>query len=233
MARVPPDALLENIAECLRRRSQRVEGMAWECAHEDEDVTTGHYFGGLTGSCTIEVDGYKYTCHVRYRKFRGRGKGATEKRIGADGIVEIEVHDEHEEIYRKAALFQAKKEWRHKDSNLLKQVRRMERHCPGATFVINYAYDGFTATPGAQVLKSEGVPPEDRLPIGDYLAEFVKCRYGRTDVYYDAHRRLLVRGSRLCRADITHRLRISVYRWRGWEVPDERWHEGECDEEAR
>ena len=39
---------------------------------------------------TINNDGHEWRWNVNYKKFRGRGKEAFEKRIGADGIVQIE-----------------------------------------------------------------------------------------------------------------------------------------------
>ena len=55
---------------------------------------------------TIYNDGHEWRWKVNYKKFRGRGKGAFEKRIGADGIVQIEVVKNDRASEAKAVLTQ-------------------------------------------------------------------------------------------------------------------------------
>jgi len=63
----------------------------------------------------------RYSYQVSYRKIRGRGPRAPEKQLGAGGIFQIEVTDDHGR-QTKGLPFQSKKGWSSADSNLLKQA---------------------------------------------------------------------------------------------------------------
>lgn len=91
----------------VRKRMAEVEER-FHSAAEDEDTFTGH-LGALLGTSErqVLVDGQPWYWSIEYTKFRGRGKGATESYIGADGIFEIRVHG-IEVAGRKSVLFQSK-----------------------------------------------------------------------------------------------------------------------------
>jgi hypothetical protein len=121
------------------------------------------------------------------RKFRGRGEFATEHLIGADGIVQIEIASPEGKGTRKGILFQAKKGWRHRDQELVGQVRAMETAALGGSAVFDYGPREYRAPSGMIVLESDGRPPQVRFRrLGEFLAdEFLRCSVGRLDTYYD------------------------------------------------
>ena len=212
MRDVLPDEVVNAIKSHLRDRANRVEQQVWESSHEDEDALTGDFFGSLrTKDRTVRVNGRECRWSVTYKKPRGRGQNAPEKRVGADGIFEVEVEDvESRELDRKGLPFQAKKGWCHRDADLVEQVKKMEDVCEGASGVIDYSPDGFTALDGRAVLENAGRPPENRMSVGKYLGRVVECASGSRDVFYDASRGLLLVRSRAIRVPIKHRLRVSV-----------------------
>ncbi len=211
MRDVLPEEVVQTIKSHLRDRANEVQQQVWSSSHEDEDALTGDFFGNLRGSGSLTVDGREYRWSVKYKKLRGRGQNAPEKRVGADGIFEVEVEDvESGELERKALPFQAKKIWRGRDGELVEQVQKMEEICAGASGVIDYSPEGFTALDGRAVLESNGRPPKRRVPAGEYLGGVVECTSGSRDVFYDASRGLLLVKSRAVRMPIKHRLRVSV-----------------------
>jgi hypothetical protein len=104
----------------------------------DEDSLTGALGNAISmPHAVVFGDGHRqYSYQVSYRKIRGRGPGAPEKQLGADGIFQIEVTDERGR-QTKGLPFQSKKGWRSVDSNLLKQARRM-LETAGDGIVIDY-----------------------------------------------------------------------------------------------
>jgi hypothetical protein len=74
-------------------------------AAEDEDTFTGQ-LGALfgAGERKVEIDGQSRYWKIEYTKFRGRGKDATEAKIGADGIFEIRVSGVEEEVKRASSF---------------------------------------------------------------------------------------------------------------------------------
>jgi hypothetical protein len=91
----------------ITRRLAEAQQRYWS-ASEDEDTFTGH-LGALLGSLErrVRVDGRVWRWEIEYTKFRGKGAGAAETSVGADGILEIRLRGP-EIDGRKAVLFQAK-----------------------------------------------------------------------------------------------------------------------------
>jgi hypothetical protein len=89
----------------------------------DEDSLTGALGNSISmPQAVVFGDGQRrYSYQVSYRKIRGRGPRAPEKQLGADGIFQIEVTDDHGR-QTKGLPFQSKKGWSSADSNLLKQA---------------------------------------------------------------------------------------------------------------
>ncbi len=154
-----PESVAEAIGRHYRAAVRRAED-AYTSSMEDEDSVTGALGQAMTRkSGSVIVSGTRYQWRTTYRKFRGRGAGATEKQTGADGIFEIEVQDAAGDIIgRKAVLFQAKKEWQGRDRRLMSQSRRLSE-LPGAAIVVNYSRDGYKAASVEDVLEAEGDPP--------------------------------------------------------------------------
>jgi hypothetical protein len=157
----------------------------------DEDSLTGALGNTISmPHAVVFGDGQRqYSYQVSYRKIRGRGPGAPEKQLGADGIFQIEVTDERGR-QTKGLPFQCKKGWRSTDSNLLKQARRM-LETAGDGIVIDYRPDRFSACRAEDVVQNHANRKLiDRAgkarPLGQILGdEFLDCRIGRPGLFYD------------------------------------------------
>ena len=135
-------------------------------------------------------DGQKqYSYQVSYRKIRGRGPRAPEKLLGADGIFQIEVNDEHGR-QTKGLPFQSKKGWRSTDSKLLAQARQM-LETAGNGIVIDFRPDRFSACRAEDVVHNHAnrrlIDRAGRIrPLGQLLGDdFLDCRIGRPGLFFD------------------------------------------------
>jgi hypothetical protein len=93
----------------------------------DEDSVTGGLGQALAAREPMYFSGPggQYRVNVSYRKLRGRGDGAPERFLGADGIFQIEVlGGSGDRIRTKGLPFQAKKGWKGKDQALLNQAKK-------------------------------------------------------------------------------------------------------------
>jgi len=152
---------------------------------------------------------------INYYKFRGRGAGAPEKYLGADGIFELKLAS-GTRIDSKALLFQAKME-REGGARLLKQCIKLSTWRE-ASFVANYAEGGFQAIPLDVVIGHRGraVSFTNARPLEEYLGrEFLDCLVGDDELRYDSQlRRLIWRAMNgeivATRFKLKHRVRIRI-----------------------
>jgi hypothetical protein len=172
-----------------------------------------------TGTHTVVVDraeingAWKWS--IDYTKFRGRGKGATENIIGADGIIELSV-DWSGRKETKSLLFQAKMDWQ-SDKSLLPQAVLLSTWREASIFV-NYTETVIESFSIDSVLRSRGVRADarDALPIEIALSDyFLACKIGNTDLAYDpVARQLRWRASNgitvATQFSIPHRLKVKV-----------------------
>jgi hypothetical protein len=160
----------------------------------DEDTLTGS-LGALISTpepVRISIDGAsEFLVRISYRKIRGRGQGAPEKRLGADGIFQVDVSFPGDgSVFRKGLPFQSKKNWRGRDSKLVEQARLMQETVGGG-IVIDYTPRGFTACRTELVIEARGnrrvVDRWGNLrPLGQVLAhDFIDCSLGVRGLYYD------------------------------------------------
>ena len=103
-------ALIYGLIEAhIAERAQHAQE-GWEGGSDDEDTLTGDL--GATfrtpWSSPIRTNGDTWSWRMRYKKFRGHGPGAVEKKSGADGILQVEV-TRGSEVQFKGLLFQAKR----------------------------------------------------------------------------------------------------------------------------
>jgi len=193
----------------------------WEAGEDEEDTLTGHV-GAIfqTDWSYLRANGDAWSWRVRYKKFRGRGPGAFEKRSGADGIFQVEVNNSLT-IRFKGLLFQAKK-GRDLNGNLVEQVASMERIATNGSAVFEYGPDEYRGISGkdyleAQQTRASRSAVRDKLqPLGTFLGrEFLGCAVGLRDLYYEATRGHLWRpdGSAIPFA-VRHRLLLQVERLR-------------------
>lgn len=191
---------LQSLPEIVRNfiRDRYLAGVAdaeaqYENAVGDEDTLTGA-LGALISTSTpmffqIGPD-LQIEVQIDYRKLRGRGKNAPESRLGADGVFQIQISKSGCSPFRKGLPFQAKKNWKGRDRNLLNQARDMERRLRGG-IAIDYTPRGFTACDIADVIATRGSRKEASdagfvHPLGQILAhEFLACRVGIEGLYYD------------------------------------------------
>ena len=214
---VPPLVLTE-IGHHLRDASLSAE-QGWESARADEDTLTGDLGASLrVGWRSVNNGVDEFQWRIKYSKFRGRGEGAEESVLGADGIFQIEIEDVVSGALRtKGLLFQAKKHTNRDRKELLKQTDAMNDLVPGGACVIEYGPTSYQAFNATSVLHEDGVRTgRDRL--GDYLAgQFLPCLVGKWGLYYEVNRNVLVlpdasHGYQRVRARLKHSFRIEVQR---------------------
>jgi hypothetical protein len=189
-------------------------------AEEDEDALTGH-LGALlrTGQHTVEVSNDEingpWKWSVNYYKFRGRGKGASETLIGADGIFEIKLERAFQ-TDQKSLLFQAKKNWRN-DSTLFAQALKLSTWREAA-LILNFTSTAFETYGLDDVVRSRGTWTAQMVasPLDVTIGrEFPDCKVGDTDLRYDAvSKKLFWRDfkGKIVVTDFTvrHRLQVNV-----------------------
>ncbi|WP_298893447.1 J domain-containing protein [uncultured Psychroserpens sp.] len=165
-------------------------------ANEDEDTLTGDFGGTLRArNRKVEVtqDEIKgvWSWSLNYTKFRGRGINATENRVGADGIIELELNRGYR-VEKKSILFQSKQNWV-SDSKLIEQCVLLSTWREAA-FVLNFEPDKYEAFELDFILNNKGKKPNEyeSRSVDDFLGnEFLNCDIGDSDLLYDARRRLL------------------------------------------
>lgn len=214
-----PEVVINSISEHVDKAvTSAVDG--YFSANEDEDTMTGH-LGALLriGPQRVritqgEANG-EWTWMIDYYKFRGRGARATEKILGADGILELSL-DRPGGRDSKSVLFQSKLDWS-RDDSLLGQCVKMSTWREAAC-VFNYTQNGFEAFRIDQVLRSRGRRNQvnDVYPLEKFLStQFVRCEIGDADLSYDGQTRRLIWRAHSgevvsTRFQVKHRLRFKV-----------------------
>ncbi len=198
------DILPPSLIEILRDRY--LAGVAnAEAAYDqheaDEDSLTGALGQALAMREPIIFSGSDgtYAVRVSYRKLRGRGPGAPEKTLGSDGIFQIEVASESGQVIRSKGLpFQAKTNWRGKNSALYEQANAMEQASPGG-LVIDYTPNGYKACTAKAVVAAGGRRSNvERYgamrSLGQVLSrDFLDCTIGTRGLYFDPEREMYAR----------------------------------------
>jgi hypothetical protein len=199
MRDVIPDNVFEEIAAHIRERIHHAE-QGYESGASEEDTITGDLGSSLRTDRThsLQADGYQYKWRIAYKKFLSKGRISIEKRLGADGIFQIQYEDTQTgKLVTKGLLFQAKNQWTSSDPKLALQADKMEKLLPGGAAVFSYGPRGYKACNAAIAVKSEGRPSlietGELMRLGDYLIErFMECRSGTRGAYYDAQKKILV-----------------------------------------
>jgi hypothetical protein len=193
----------------------------WESNNSEEDSLTGD-LGCLlrTGhDAVIIVNHQAWRWRIRYKKFRGRGPDAFERKSGADGIVQVEV-TLRDETFFKGVLFQAKKGDRLGNGDLKEQVEAIEDLAPGGSAVFLYKPNGgYTAIKGTEYLHSDerlvGKLVYKMQPLASFFDEFLECKSGLRGMYYEALRdKLLVPTLdgqvKAVQLEVRHRIKIEI-----------------------
>jgi hypothetical protein len=200
ITQIVPESIIERLKTHIKEKSLQAEE-GWDSAKEDEDSLTGDFFGQLRKKETYE-DGW--TIKIDYKKFRGRGNNAYEKKVGADGIITIEVENDSIK-HVKSIIFQAKKR---KNEDIKEQLSKMANILPEANMVIVYSDEGYYAETGEEYTNSNNLS----MRAGDYIADiFVGCKKGKWGVEYDPHgKQIKMPESNLADIDLLHRLKIEI-----------------------
>lgn len=157
----------------------------------DEDSLSGALGNNLSmPHPMIYSDGLRrWEFQISYQKIRGRGPGAPEKLLGADGIFQIEVRDE-DGVWRKGLPFQSKKQWRSTDGKLLQQTKDMIQSA-GDGIVVDYRPNQYSACLALDVIHNQA---NRRLidqagaahSLGQLLGnDFLNCKVGRVGLFFD------------------------------------------------
>ncbi|WPQ63815.1 hypothetical protein SIO70_02945 [Chitinophaga sancti] len=208
------DAIQNHLNESITRGLR-----AYESAFEDEDVLTGHLFGLMKiDEQNVIIDdlevGGTWKWSIDYKKFGGRGKGAPESIIGADGIFELSLYRGDEEM-KKSLLFQSKLDWQSRDEKLYLQCSKLITWL-GAATIINYTQDELESYSIEDVIANHGRKPSEMKPLIQLLGDdFINCFIGDSDLRYDAFTKRLIWLDRdnetvATKFNINRRLKINV-----------------------
>jgi hypothetical protein len=159
---------------------------AYADSSADEDSLTGALGQALRGRGSVRLrDGRVVRWMTRYRKLRGRGPNAPEKKVGADGLFEVELEDDQRVRSRKSLPFQAKNNASsYGDSKLWQQAGQLTEF-PGGGIVVNYRPEGYVALDAAMVANGEATR-EVESPLAESLGrDFLECRRGSTAYLFE------------------------------------------------
>lgn len=168
-------------------------------ANEEEDTLTGDLGATLriknqkvfVQNSQIEKPG-EWTWGIDYHKFRGRGPGATENKLGADGVFELTLKI-GTRVEKKSLLFQSKIDWID-DPNLIKETIKLTTWREAA-FILNFTSKDFEAIDLDSVIASRGKRSNSLIitPLDKYIGTtFLDCIVGDVDLKYDAVLRKLI-----------------------------------------
>jgi hypothetical protein len=183
----------------------------------DEDSVTGALGQALAGRGLVELPtGEEVFWVTSYTRFRSGGPNSAERRLGGDGVFEIQLSDPDGVPSRKSLVFQAKNRASgFGDARLRRQARQIAA-LPGGGIVINYDEHAFTVLDAREVSARAGARLRDGMSLESALAdEFVPCKRGSTAYYYDPLREAVFiagpGGHVQARAlPLSHRLRTTL-----------------------
>jgi len=135
---------------------------------------------GLEESFSFKIESYK---------IRGRGKGAPEKALGADGIMQVSVNKDGHKVFSKGLPFQAKKFGGFQNEKVINQATDLLKTTKTGV-VIRYSDKGYTAMDVRKLMnlrKPDGgwarySPPKLATVFGD---SFLDCEIGRVGLTFD------------------------------------------------
>lgn len=167
----------------------------------DEDAVTGALGQSLATlhPLTVAGLGMEYSITISYRKIRGRGKGAPEKRYGADGLFQLSVHHRGGRLLRVKGLpFQSKTMWRGVNKSLYGQVQTMQEMLRSGV-VVDFSPTGYKACTIQAAIAARGSRPTlDRFglmrPLGQILGhDFLNCTVGSVGLHFDPNSEVFMR----------------------------------------
>jgi hypothetical protein len=152
---------------------------------DEEDALTGALAQAISTSepLAFKSNEGNFKFSIESFKLRGRGEGAPEKRLGADGILQICVFKNGKLDFEKGLPFQAKKRGGFGNAAVTKQARSLV-DTSGTGIIVRFSPEGYTAVDARTLLDPKEnsqitvSPPVIRLAtmLGDL---FLDCEVGR------------------------------------------------------
>ena len=115
-------------------------------------------------------------------------------------------------------MFQAKKKNNKKQSELLEQVKKMEKIGSGSSAIFEYGKSGYKALDGKEIIdkdaKAIGHERNKAEGLSNYIANnFLACKIGLIDLYYDASRGILnipSESGSSAKSRLKHRIKLTI-----------------------
>jgi hypothetical protein len=193
-----PNYISEQLRQHILDQCPSAEA-GWEFANQDEDTLTGDFFGRMR---TEYQENGAYKWRFQYNKVRGRGKGALEKTIGADGIITLHFRDQITgNDYYKSIVFQAKKE-----NNRIDNVQwdKMKSFFPNGNMIVSYGANGYSSF-------IDTVSNKESL-CHVLSTNFLNCTIGIEGLHYDSLNNKFIRPSNFpMPGRVKHELMIEVF----------------------
>jgi hypothetical protein len=162
--------------------------------HEaDEDAVSGALGQSIAMQSPVVFKGPQgdFAVEIKYKKIRGRGPNAPEKRYGADGLFQISILNERGSVLRQKALpYQAKMNWRGKNKGVYVQAMKMQEHFVSSV-VVNFTKRGYRGCTASLAVETEGSLPQVEARsgmsnLGQILGvDFLECRVGTIGLFFD------------------------------------------------
>lgn len=166
----------------------------------DEDSVSGALGQSIAMQYPVQYSGPEGTYQVKitYKKIRGRGPGAPERRYGADGLFQIVVTDSLGTTVRQKALpYQAKMNWKGRNKGLFEQAVQMQSRFDGG-IVVNFTPDGYKVASAHAVVAGNGsLTQVERLgaihSLGQVLGQdFLECTIGTIGLFFDPQQEIFL-----------------------------------------
>ena len=211
MKNILPAEVFQNIQDRFKAGISDAEEW-FDNSEQDEDSLTGalgQSISSKNNNFHYENNEKKYEWKTYYKKIRGRGKNAPEKKLGADGIFQIEIKENNKVIFTKGLPFQSKKNWNFKDKKLVEQLENVLEHTETG-IVVDYQKSGYTACDAKYAVKYEGRKKEliNRNHIYSLAhvigSLFLTCKIGKKGLFYNDNEEFIT-DSHLIGVDINIR----------------------------
>jgi hypothetical protein len=141
---------------------------------------------------TVEQVNGRWRWSISHTRFGGRGRGAAEKQIGSDVIIQMVLRQpDRFQVDKKCLLIQAKKNWKN-DPKIMEQAAKLSTWRE-AVAVMNLTAQKFEAFVIDDVIGGRGQrPSKGAVQFSTFFArQFVGGELGDESLLYDARRELL------------------------------------------
>lgn len=167
---------------------------------DEEDSLTGALAQAISTAdpLTFRGPGGTFEFQIESYKLRGRGDGAPENRLGADGILQISVSKNGRRVFAKGLPFQAKKFGGFGNAAVRKQAHDLYTTSKTG-IIVRYSDTGYSGVNAHDVLKIHAAgPPYKKPPLASLATlfgdTFLDCGIGRMNLSYD--RAAVVQGTK-------------------------------------